>query len=200
MSKFKNRLLLLTTLLLVSVPLMFPALGIQLEQSSDEIVEIKTEDASDLFDYKGSTLGGTVKATVYCRNLANSPDVKYEELWFHGWGAIGCRRFAELSVDQNRPISIRLSPGKSSSETQIQACGNAVLRVLLDLYAQGTSVSYIVVPDDQFVLTLTNELRRAGLNPLDSAVPDQMTECGLTVVLKAESSGRLYTLYQEARD
>jgi hypothetical protein len=182
--------------LLTILPLTLPAFGVQMGDETESQIEIKTEEVRDCFDYQGSTLAGTVKASITSKQSADSPSTQYEDLWFHGWGAIGCRRYSEQLSCDGKSATIRLCPNERSSQAQIQASSNAALRILLDLYAQGTTVTYILVPDDQFAISLANELRRVGISETAPAIPDQMVECGLTIVVKAEESGKLYTLCQ----
>lgn len=190
-SKLAVLILIMPVFLLVSSR--YPALGFKLFDQSEAVVELKVKAAKNLFDYKGTTLGEPVKASIFFTDKEGGKG-HYEDLWFTGATAIGLNRFSELSVPSGSSVAIAIGFEDAGSAAQVQAAANASLRILLDLYVAGHSVSRLEVADDDTARALISSLGQTGFVESAAVLPDEMVESSLSLSVKSRSSSRLYSL------
>lgn len=181
--------------LLVAISVL-PGLGQQVGSDGESSLVIKTEDVKEIFDYQESRLNSLVKASVYISDASLSGGKHYEDIWFHGFGAIGQSRLSSLDVAEGLPVTLQVQPKGFASYAQAQGAAKACLRLYLELYVRGASVSKVLVPDDQFAGSMINELRQAGFYLQTSTTPDELVSAPVVLVLKSEQSGTLFTLIQ----
>ncbi|HNB16804.1 MAG TPA: hypothetical protein PLC15_15575 [Candidatus Obscuribacter sp.] len=190
-SKLAVLILIMPLFLLVSS--MYPALGFKLFDQSETVVDLKVKAAKNLFDYKGTVLGEPVKASVFFTDKDGGKG-HYQDLWFTGATAIGLNRFSVLSVPSGSSVAIAIALEDAGSATQVQAAANASLRILLDLYVEGHSVSRLEVADDDTARALISSLGQAGFVESAAVLPDELVETSLSLSVKSRSSNRLYSL------
>lgn len=175
-----------------------PVLCLEFADSNESVIRIETVDADGLFDYAGSGLSEAVKVNVASKYSEEAAPVKYETLWYHDGSGIGCNRYTDLDLEDSNSIKIHVIASKADKTSHVQAATNASLRILLDLYVSGHSISRIVVPDDRFASGAIAEMNRAGLYQIQDAEPDEMHNYPMLITLESEQSGKLYTLCQRS--
>ncbi len=179
--------------LFLLVAFVHPALGFKLFNQSEAVLDLKVAAAKHLFDYKGTALVSPVKASVFYGDNESGKG-HYEDLWFSGETAIGLNRYSALSVPQGTSVTIAVALEDAASLAQVQAGANASLRLLLDLYVAGHSLSRLEVADDETAQALLRCLEQAGFGQCTSVLPDEMLESSLSITVKSLSSNRLYSL------
>ncbi len=175
-----------------------PVLCLEFADSKEAVIRVETEEAEGWFDYIGSGLSEAVKVNVVSKHSEEAAPEKYETLWYHEGCSIGCNRYRDLSFEDSNSIKIQVVPSKAEKLTHVQAASNASLRILLDLYVSGHSISRIVVPDDRFATAAIAEMNRAGLYEIQDHEPEEMLNCPILITLESEQSRKLYTLCQRS--
>jgi len=173
-----------------------PCKGQGLGRNYEYVFLIETEQVKNEFEYKDSLIGPVIKARVsyYKPNDEDAAPIQYEDLWFHGWQSLGCRRLNKLDIGSGQiAIEARHRSGFGSLQ-EAEAAAKAILRVFVDLYANKQAVSTIIVPDESFGYIL-NQMPRAGFNPGPEAQPDVPVYSPIVIPIRTASSSQKQVLY-----
>jgi hypothetical protein len=126
------------------------------EDRFDFLAILKITKLKNYLNYKGSSLSpvGNISVT-YDYHPINGSDTekqqrviaKYEDLWYHDYTPIGCRRFTDMPVQPAGFGCIRLLPTEDAAEFP-GALANAAIRLLLDINLHGCACNTIIVPKE----------------------------------------------------
>lgn len=172
-----------------------PTFSEGLERTYDWIISIETEKLSGYLDQKRSTLKPIVKATVTYKAGVGGATIKFEELFYNNWIALGMRRYRALSLGNSDQVAIIVThkQGPSTPE-ETSAAANAILRVFVDAYLKGNAVTNIIVPEASLSPIVQN-LKQANFYPGDDEKPDQPIYSSIVLHLEASPSGTKQTMF-----
>lgn len=74
---------------------------------------------------------------------------KYEEIWYHDGKAVGLKRYTQLMLSSDEQGALYITPNPKNGEN-IRELTNAMVRLVLDIYARRTILATIVVPQEYF--------------------------------------------------
>ncbi len=74
---------------------------------------------------------------------------KYEEIWYHDGKAVGLKRYAHLMLSSDEQGALYITQNPKNGEN-IRELTNAMVRLVLDIYARRTILATIVVPQEYF--------------------------------------------------
>jgi hypothetical protein len=74
---------------------------------------------------------------------------KYEEIWYHDGKAVGLQRYAPLILSMEEQGALYITQNPKNGEN-IRELTNALVRLVMDLYARRTILATIVVPQEYF--------------------------------------------------
>src|SRR5437762_117031 len=131
MNKTVANILLLLMALIVSHPAY--AQG-QLREYDCEII-ITTEPMKEFLRYQGSSMHPMIRAAVSYKDMDKNAVTQYEELWYRGCEAMGCKRLHRFQVQAGDGVAIRVKHKNNSADnSECCAASNAIVRLLLDAY------------------------------------------------------------------
>lgn len=163
----------------------------------DWIVEIRTEELKEHLSYAGCTLKPLFKAEVSYQKTGPSGDGKptmYEDLFFRGCEAVGCRRHHPFDIHAGDGIALRVKSKAPTPATQEScAAANAICRLLLDSYLNSNSVVSVFVPYPMFS-TLVQDLNRQNFYAASEASPDVPVYSSIVVHLRSDPPGLTQTM------
>lgn len=167
-------------------------------QRYDWIIEAQMQELKGYVIYAGSTVRPIIKASITYKNTdapSGSKPVKYEDLYFKGYEAIGCRRYHTLDLESGDGVAIRIK-SKSQNVTleQSSAAANAIVRLLLDSYLNGNSVVAVLLPRSSFERVVQN-LQRANFYSAPPSSPDEPVDTAIILHLISEPPGSSQTMY-----
>jgi hypothetical protein len=123
----------------------------------DWVIYLGLSPMEKFLKYPGSTMTPIMRVPIEYRFVPNRSfrksypleRQKYEELWYAQGKAVGVRRYNALPLSQYEQgaMYIPYSPNVGSS---IRELTNAMVRLVLDVYANRTILATIVVPKDYF--------------------------------------------------
>ncbi|MBX9695426.1 MAG: hypothetical protein K2Z81_23780 [Cyanobacteria bacterium] len=174
-----------------------PCLGFgKLGHTFDYVLEIETKKDPSQFEYPGSLIGPIVRTSVSYVKPDNDEfaPVRYEDLWYHEWQALGCRRYHELDLGTSAQIAIEIKHQPESSQPQNAAAANAALRVMLDVFAGRNSVACLIVPDDD-MKSIGLYMEKAGFRMGNEPPPEQPIACSLLIPVQSKSGQNRQVLY-----
>jgi hypothetical protein len=160
-----------------------------LSRTYDYTVDIKTETVEHYFDYSGSLLGPAVRAAVSYQATGADQTNKYEDLWYHNWNCIGCRRHGELKMHPGQQVAIRVAHKGSATNAEREASANAIIRILLDCYANSNMVAIVYVPDDSLI-PIASAMQRASFRMAEEAAPDEPVYAQIQLELRSNSGAK----------
>lgn len=169
-------------------------LGTNLGRTYDRIVEIRTCHVDHYFDYKGSVLHPPVKAAITTHAPGNQDLREYEELWYRDWDCIGCRRLGGIGLKPGQQVALHVSHDSGGSEREQAAAANAIVRLLLDCYANGAMVASVIVPDGS-LSGIASAMRKASFIPGREAAPDEPVYTKLQLELRTPSGAKQVMYY-----
>ena len=74
---------------------------------------------------------------------------KYEEIWYHDGKAVGLKRYLPMNLSSEEQGAMYITPNPKNGEN-VRELTNAMVRLVLDIYARRTILATIVVPQDYF--------------------------------------------------
>lgn len=74
---------------------------------------------------------------------------RYEEIWYHSGKAVGLRRYNNLNLSMEEQGAVYITPNPKNGQ-YIPELTNALVRLVLDIYAKRTILATIVVPQEYF--------------------------------------------------
>ena len=173
-----------------------PSSGAVWQDGFDYIFVVETEHLKDEFEYNGSRIGPVVKVNVSYYKPGQTKPTRYENLWYHGWQVLGCKRFTPLALG-NSQVAIEMRHKERRNNKAENAAGaNAMLRVFLEVLMSKSSVSTFIVPDLDFG-AIENEMGQASFYGGNPPEPDKPTNCCLAMPLRSSSgSSRRFLFYR----
>ncbi len=138
--------LLALAVLLIAVPLT-QAQDIHRVPCND-LLYIRSKEMTNYLDFTGSPFKPVVKVTIsYCTVNGNDlgEETLYETLWYCGANPVGCRRYRDFDVKALDRLYVYTSV---SSASEIGACCNSFVRVLLDATLNRNAITAVEVPSD----------------------------------------------------
>lgn len=164
-----------------------------LEHTYDWVVEIETQKMDSYLDFPGSQLTPAIRAAItYAKNSGegdSSETCKYEDLYYGHHATIGLRRFQKLPFHDGEQVAIVVKDKDDYiSADDGRAAANALLRVFLDAYAQGSATTEIKIPD-QSLPHIVGALGQLGfcIGPEDT--PDVPVSSSVQLTLDCYPSG-----------
>lgn len=121
----------------------------RLESTSKWIVTMQAETELGKFEYADSSLRNLIKVKIgYFATTAGdgSKTSKYEIFWMKEGKPLALERYCKLAIPANDDVAIRIDEHKAMDYSEQSSVADAILRVLLDLYANGNIVTRIIVP------------------------------------------------------
>lgn len=125
-----------------------------LNQRYDWVVYLNAKSVARFLDYPSSSLNPIVNVEVNCRmtpritrNTSND-QTHYEDLWYHESQPIGCRRFCKLPFKEGLQGAICVSSTEDSFNNPAPIA-NAIVRLLLDVYANTDMLVVVLAPPSQ---------------------------------------------------
>lgn len=123
----------------------------------DWVIYMGLSPMDNYLKYPGSTVTPIMRIPIEYRYVPNRftrknaplEKLKYEELWYHDGKAVGCKRYSRLSLSSNEQGAIYIKPNVKNGES-IRELTNAVVRLVMDIYAQRTILASIIVPKEHF--------------------------------------------------
>jgi hypothetical protein len=155
-----NILLLLASTFLATFPSAFPAIADEVVSNGrDWTIQLETEQLTEKFSYKGSTLYPVDKIEVSCIKADSSSTQKYEKLWYHDGKAVGIERdhaFGGTNGGIGIPlgdgicVNVVSKNGHSAHESESKAAANAIMRIWVDSYMNQSPLVNVQVPAQSF--------------------------------------------------
>ncbi len=170
-----------------------------LGRTYDFIISINTEKDPSLFEYPGSLIGPVVRTSVsYVKpNQDEVPPVRYEDLWYHNWQALGLRRYNTLDLGNSAQVAVEIKHREEAgSSAQNAAAANAALRIVLDVFARKNSVACIIVPDAD-IQEIGTCMATAGFTMGPEPPPEQPVSCILMIPIITKSGQFRQILYYD---
>ncbi len=107
--------------------------------------------------YPGSTMSPIMRVPVEYRYSPNRTfrknypldRQKYEEIWYHDSKAVGLRRYNQLNLSQQEQGVVYITQNPKNAQN-VPELTNALVRLVLDIYAKRTILATIVVPQELF--------------------------------------------------
>src|SRR5262249_9751811 len=148
------------------------------------------------FEYPGSLIGPVVAARVsyHKPNRDDIPPVVLEDLWYHDWQALGCRRYQEFTLGNNAQVAIEVKQVLNPSPSQSAAAANAAIRIFLEVFSQRNSVAVLIVPDEQMA-EIGSYMRKAGFHMGPEPPPEQPVVCSLVIPIVSKSGAARQMLF-----
>jgi hypothetical protein len=171
MNKKHQQILILS--ILATVAFALNATCMNLSRTYDYTVDIKTETVEHYFDYSGSLLGPAVRAAVSYQATGSDQTDKYEDLWYHNWNCIGCRRHGELKMHPGQQVAIRVAHKGSATNAEREASANAI----------------VYVPDDS-LMPIASAMQKASFRMAEEAAPDEPVYAQIQLELRANSGAK----------
>lgn len=169
------------------------AYSMSLERVHDHTITITTTRVRNYFDYRNSLLSPCVRADVSVQSEGSDDVSKYEDLLFRGFNCIGCHKVSELKTGPGQEVAINVVHAEGASLAEQEAAANAIVRVLLDAYANESMVSVVFVPNDSLT-NICNAMHRAQFDVGQEASPDEPVYAQLQLQLRTPS-GNSQTVY-----
>lgn len=94
---------------------------------------------------------------------------KYEELWYHAGRAVGLKRYSMMPFMMDEQGALYVTPDQRNGQN-IREITNAIVRLVLDIYARRTILATIVVPQEYFE-TIASELTQYNFFKLTIVYP-----------------------------
>jgi hypothetical protein len=114
----------------------------------DALIYVKSQEVKDYLDYPGSPLKPIVKVTVSLQNAQDGvlgEQLLYEDLWYRGPNAIGCRRYRDFELPPKALIYIYLN---ASSPIEMGGAANTLVRLLVEALLNRDALSGVEVSPD----------------------------------------------------
>lgn len=121
----------------------------------DFVAILKTSRLDQLTNYRASRLKplGQVAVSYKAHSRSNKDQVlastPYEDLWYHDYTPIGCRRYRQMPPECTGFGAIRVLPSNDAAEFP-GAIANAVIRLLIDMNVHGCACQNVIIPRDIF--------------------------------------------------
>ncbi|HEY9732748.1 MAG TPA: hypothetical protein V6C89_12595 [Drouetiella sp.] len=123
----------------------------------DWVVYMSLSPMDNFLKYPGSTMSPIMRVPVEYRYSPNRTfrksypleRQKYEEIWYHDGRAVGLRRYKELNLSQQEQGAVYITPNPRNGQN-VPELTNALVRLVLDIYAKRTILATIVVPQELF--------------------------------------------------
>ncbi|HEY9678130.1 MAG TPA: hypothetical protein V6C76_08970 [Drouetiella sp.] len=125
----------------------------------DWVLQMNLNPMDKYLKYKGSQMTPILRVPISLRftpRLQQRKDYnynrrQYEELWYHDGKAVGLKRYNQLNLGMDEQGAIWIQPDAKMGESMREVT-NALVRLVLDVYACKTVLATIVVPKDYFEL------------------------------------------------
>jgi len=157
-------------------------------------LEIKSEIIKDYLKFKSTPLKEIVHLRLsFCPKIGSGNLKLYKELWYQSGQVIGSQKDADLDLEPDHPIVIKIRLS-SSNEAETKASANGAVRAFMDASLKRALLSSMQVPDNSF-LQFLNALEQ------DHFVPYRGGEAKGGVILPVRSdSGKVsYVEFQPIR-
>ena len=200
MSRFKSALVCLAfyCFVLAGLALSERALAQQgFQKTYDWTIDLETDAVKGRLEYPGSKLNNLNRVKVFYHKGAKveaSKRTHYEDLWYQEDQIVGCRRDHKFTVKAGEHVAIRVRHASGASSGQAQAAADAIIRLVLDSYANGSMTSAVFVPADSFN-EIVQRLGRLNFYPAGAVKPDQQVYTIMVLNLYSEPEGSQQTLH-----
>jgi|688.fasta_scaffold111729_3 hypothetical protein len=123
----------------------------------DWIIYMSLSPMDNYLKYPGSTMSPIMRVPVEYRYSPNRTfrknypldRQKYEEIWYHDSKAVGLRRYNQLNLSQQEQGVVYITQNPKNAQN-VPELTNALVRLVLDIYAKRTILATIVVPQELF--------------------------------------------------
>jgi hypothetical protein len=123
----------------------------------DWVIYVGLSPTEKFLKYPSSTMTPLMRVPIeyrFCPNRSFRKSYplqrqKYEELWYAQGKAVGVKRYSALPLSQYEQGALYI-PYNTNIGTSIRELTNAMVRLVLDVYANRTILATIVVPKDYF--------------------------------------------------
>ncbi len=123
----------------------------------DWVIYMSLSPMDKYLKYKGSEMASIMRVPIEYRYAPNRnfrksyplERQKYEEIWYHDGKAVGLKRYAYLNLSGDEQGAMYITPNPKNSEN-VRELTNAMVRMVLDVYAKRTILATIVVPQELF--------------------------------------------------
>jgi|AGTN01.2.fsa_nt_gi hypothetical protein len=175
-----------------------PCIGLPgLGRTHDYVVLIETEPEPAMFEFPGCRIGPVVKASIsyYQPDRPDLARIEYEKLYYHDWQPIGCRRLKDLEFPHGGNVGIEVRHKRGfATKAELGASADAILRMFIDLFAERTAASAIIVPDDSMD-GICEEMNRWKFYAGDQAKPEVPIICPIILPIENSSGNTKKVLY-----
>lgn len=161
-------------------------------------IELKTDKIKSFPSWKSSILKPFVKVgVVYKKTERGKPPltINNEEFWYSGPDPIGCSvsntlDFKPIKLVADQAIAVKVSHKKQPASYEEQcAAADALLRVTLDVYVRGSTITNITVPRASFT-SMIQQLAANGFQPhAEDQANTEQTGSVISLYIKTDPPG-----------
>ncbi len=154
----------------------------------DWTIDLETEPLKGRLDFPGSKLNELTRIKVFYHKGDKVDATKrthYEDLYYQGDKIVGCRRDHRFGLRSGEHLVIRVKHQDNPESGEAHAASDAIVRMVIDAYANGNMTSAVYVPGDTFN-EIIQGMGRLNFFPAAAARPDEQVYTIMVLNLYSE--------------
>lgn len=163
----------------------------------DWTIDLETEAVKDRLQIPSSKLDRLTRIKVFYHKGAKVDSTNrthYEDLWYQDAQLIGCRRDHSFGLKPGEQLVIRVRHRENGSTSEAHAAANAIVRMVVDAYANGNMTSAVVVPVSTFN-EIVQGMGRLNFYPASAPKPDEPVFTIMVLNLFSDPEGNEQVLH-----
>lgn len=186
-----NRVRHATVCLLLSCLVIAGAAAQGFKKTYDWTIDLETEPVKGRLEFPGSKFTDLTRIKVFYHKGSKVDATKrthYEDLWYRESQLIGCRRDHGFGLKPGEHLVIRVKHKDNASTGEAHAASDAIIRTVIDAYANGNMTSAVVVPAESFS-EIVQGLGRLKFFPAQPPKPDEPVYTIMVLNLYSDPEG-----------
>jgi hypothetical protein len=141
----------------------------------DWTIDLETEPVKGRLEFPGTKFNDLTRIKVFYHKgnkIDSTKRTHYEDLWYQEDQIIGCRREHGFGLKPGEHLVIRVKHKEGATSAEAHAAADAIIRLVIDSYANGNMTSAVYVPGDSFN-EIVQGLGRLNFFPAQPPKPDE---------------------------